>query len=309
MSPRKKKVRVCAQCGKVIIRQIKRAKKDAPLFCSVDCGINYHQYGEESPVKEKKKKKGIHKTKVVAVKDIKHTNPDWIVDPLFVYIGSNVMFQPMKKSIFHNPFSLKNHGRKGCMEKFKNYFSKKIQSDSSFKEEVEGLKGKILVCWCKPRSCHGDVIVNYLHKPKTLESYQMEEKEKEEVPKMDTTKTDLLFSLIRLYEVQQDQFTCQDRIEGVEGSMGRYIVPNYLVKQSGYPIELVRGCLLSLNTLENKIYWDGKMYIESKDHFVARNHTDYKGRVRINKYDQSKIYNLFGGQPKDFSTREIIRSR
>lgn len=153
--------------------------------------------------------------------------------------------------------------------------------------------------------CHGDVIVSYLHVPKTLENYQ-----EEEVPQeVDYTKTDLVFNLIRLYEIQQDQFTFEDRLMGVEGARGRYPMPDYLVQVLKWPFGEVAGCLLSLNTLQNKIYWDGGMYIESKDHYIQRNHTDYKGRVKLNKYKQMMIYRLFGGKPKSFVEKEVIRSR
>lgn len=29
--------------------------------------------------------------------------------------------------------------------------------------EIEELRGKILACWCKPQSCHGDVLVRVLN--------------------------------------------------------------------------------------------------------------------------------------------------
>jgi len=29
-------------------------------------------------------------------------------------------------------------------------------------KELEKLRGKILGCWCKPKACHGDVIIELL---------------------------------------------------------------------------------------------------------------------------------------------------
>ena len=71
-----------------------------------------------------------------------------------VYIG--------RPSIFGNPFSVKEYGREGCIEKYKEYFYKRIKEDVKFKEEVLKLKDKVLGCFCKPLACHGDVIKEYL---------------------------------------------------------------------------------------------------------------------------------------------------
>lgn len=308
---KKKKPRICAQCGKIITRKIKRMEKGVPLFCSVDHALTYHGGGNDNAKPEKKSPKQI--TRLMAIRDVKRSNPDWFINPLFVYIGRKVQFHPMDQSIFYNPYYRQRTGRKKAIQQFESYFYRKIRSDSSFKKAVEDIRGKILVCWCiPPASCHGDVIINYLHQPKTLEDYQLKEKE---VPQgIDTTKTDLIFNLIRLHEIQQNQFTYQDRINGVEGVKCRYVMPDMLVNQSGYPMELVRGCLLSLNVLSNKVYWNGSMYIESKDQYIKRNLTDYKGRVKNNKYSRRVINELFGveeevtdGSSDDY--REIIRSR
>ena len=71
-----------------------------------------------------------------------------------VYIG--------RPSIFGNPFSVKKYGREGCIEKYREYFYKRIKEDVKFKEEVLKLKDKVLGCFCKPLACHGDVIKEYL---------------------------------------------------------------------------------------------------------------------------------------------------
>ena len=71
-----------------------------------------------------------------------------------VYIG--------RPSQFGNPFSVKEYGREGCIEKYKEYFYKRIKEDVKFKEEVLKLKDKVLGCFCKPLACHGDVIKEYL---------------------------------------------------------------------------------------------------------------------------------------------------
>lgn len=34
--------------------------------------------------------------------------------------------------------------------------------------ELEELRGKTLICSCKPAACHGDVLLELLHPPKEL---------------------------------------------------------------------------------------------------------------------------------------------
>ena len=57
--------------------------------------------------------------------------------------------------------------------KFKRAFLARIKSDRAFRKAVLKLKGKALVCWCKPRPCHGDVIAawidNQSHRPRRIE--------------------------------------------------------------------------------------------------------------------------------------------
>lgn len=45
---------------------------------------------------------------------------------------------------------------------FKDYFNERVLKDSAFRERVAALKGKTLGCFCKPKICHGDIIVAYL---------------------------------------------------------------------------------------------------------------------------------------------------
>lgn len=38
----------------------------------------------------------------------------------------------------------------------------KLLSDPEFYNKLSMLRGKILVCYCKPKPCHGDIIIKYL---------------------------------------------------------------------------------------------------------------------------------------------------
>lgn len=68
---------------------------------------------------------------------------------------------------FGNPFFLKDvnddEERNRVVEKYREYFYNKINTDPEFYLAVMQLKGKRLGCFCAPKRCHGDVIVEYLN--------------------------------------------------------------------------------------------------------------------------------------------------
>lgn len=80
-----------------------------------------------------------------------------------IYIG--------RGSIFGNPYShLPNtkaeytcKTREESIELYREYFHERLNTDPYFKAEVLKLKGKTLGCFCKPLSCHGDIIAEYLN--------------------------------------------------------------------------------------------------------------------------------------------------
>lgn len=77
------------------------------------------------------------------------------VEPFDVYIG--------RGTPFGNPYHLKSEReRDAAIALYRNDFLQRIQDDPSFKAQVEALRGKRLGCSCKPKRCHGDVIVAYL---------------------------------------------------------------------------------------------------------------------------------------------------
>lgn len=71
-----------------------------------------------------------------------------------------------------NPFVIGKDGdRQECLDKYRKYFYLQIATNCRFKAAIEGLRGKILACWCveKPISyirpdkiCHGEIIMEYL---------------------------------------------------------------------------------------------------------------------------------------------------
>lgn len=66
--------------------------------------------------------------------------------------------------LFGNPYIIgRDGGRDKVIDLHRGYFYKRIQVDSEFAIQVEKLRGKKLGCFCAPRSCHGDVIAEYLN--------------------------------------------------------------------------------------------------------------------------------------------------
>jgi hypothetical protein len=70
-----------------------------------------------------------------------------------IYIG--------RPSKWGNPFEVGKDGtRKEVIEKYKKY----ILSNKKLLNSLYELEGKTLGCWCKPKPCHGDVLVDLINK-------------------------------------------------------------------------------------------------------------------------------------------------
>jgi hypothetical protein len=66
-------------------------------------------------------------------------------------------------SRFGNPFKIGEDGnRDEVISLYAYYFEEKLEGEPGFREAVEALRGKKLGCYCAPKRCHGDVIVEYL---------------------------------------------------------------------------------------------------------------------------------------------------
>jgi hypothetical protein len=62
-----------------------------------------------------------------------------------------------------NPYRLEEgYSRTEAVNRFEEDFHERIDADVKFRAAVEDLKGETLACHCKPKACHGDVIVRYL---------------------------------------------------------------------------------------------------------------------------------------------------
>lgn len=55
------------------------------------------------------------------------------------------------------------HTLEEALHLFYDYFHHRLETDPGFRADVLALTGKTLVCFCKPRPCHGDVIAQWLN--------------------------------------------------------------------------------------------------------------------------------------------------
>jgi hypothetical protein len=68
-----------------------------------------------------------------------------------------------RSSPFGNPYRLGKDGdRRHVLEKYKEYFLRRVESDPEFRRRVLALRGKRLGCHCAPQPCHGMIIVEWL---------------------------------------------------------------------------------------------------------------------------------------------------
>jgi len=71
-----------------------------------------------------------------------------------VYIG--------RGTIWGNPFTIKDFGREGCIEQYRRYMTKQLDQNPAVVAMLLELKDKRLGCSCKPKPCHGDVLVDLI---------------------------------------------------------------------------------------------------------------------------------------------------
>ena len=70
-----------------------------------------------------------------------------------VYIG--------RGSKWGNPFVI---GKDGTREEVINKYEKYLLNSPELLNSLHELKGKTLGCFCKPKPCHGDVLIKYIRK-------------------------------------------------------------------------------------------------------------------------------------------------
>ena len=69
-----------------------------------------------------------------------------------VYIG--------RGSMWGNPFRIGEHGtREEVIELYRKFLWSQVKLGLVTKDDLTSLRGRRLGCFCKPKACHGDVIV------------------------------------------------------------------------------------------------------------------------------------------------------
>lgn len=90
-------------------------------------------------------------------------NPKVLDDPNNVYIGRAGRGQD---GFFGNPFGIGKGAPKGAtLDRYLDYFVRRIERDNQFKFAVQSLAGRNLVCFCSPDPCHGEIMRAYIQNP------------------------------------------------------------------------------------------------------------------------------------------------
>jgi hypothetical protein len=71
---------------------------------------------------------------------------------LYLYIGRENHHAKEDRSIWHNPF--KSGQDEEIMASYRQY----LLLDKALMDRIPELRGKLLVCWCYPKPCHGDIL-------------------------------------------------------------------------------------------------------------------------------------------------------
>ena len=90
--------------------------------------------------------------------NINDTPLNWKSNDKYVYIGRRNVHYGLPESKWCNPYVIEDGNIKRAIERYREY----IESKPELLENIEELRGKILVCYCKPRACHGDVLLQLL---------------------------------------------------------------------------------------------------------------------------------------------------
>ena len=92
-----------------------------------------------------------------------HAPDGWQRNNEYVYIG--------RGSVFGNPVVIgkvcpicgETHKIGGStLLCYRQYFDMRLSNEIGFIEKVRELRGKKLVCFCKPKPCHGDIIAEWV---------------------------------------------------------------------------------------------------------------------------------------------------
>ncbi len=93
---------------------------------------------------------------------------EWLSDNNNAYIGRQARinvdgtYVGIKKSLWANDYTVKDHGREGALRLYKEKQIARLTQDPLWVSRLAELKGKSLGCWCSPEPCHGDVLLELI---------------------------------------------------------------------------------------------------------------------------------------------------
>lgn len=94
-------------------------------------------------------------------------------DRTSIYVGRGEVRpqyrQRMENARLGNPFPLGQLRREESIARFDKWMREKYQADESFRKRIDDLACRVsqgekieLICFCKPKSCHGDKIKTFI---------------------------------------------------------------------------------------------------------------------------------------------------
>ncbi len=83
------------------------------------------------------------------------------VDEYDVYIGRAVVEYGIERSKWENPFVMAEDSD-AERNRVVNAYREWVIAQPGLMQSLEELRGKRLGCWCAPKACHGDVLIQLL---------------------------------------------------------------------------------------------------------------------------------------------------
>ena len=86
-------------------------------------------------------------------------------NPQYYYIGRGNPAYNLPTSAFANPFKIiadTTENREAAVHQYRPYIVQLMREIPALKAELEKMRGKTFVCWCSPKRCHGEVLLELL---------------------------------------------------------------------------------------------------------------------------------------------------
>ncbi|HEX3444619.1 MAG TPA: DUF4326 domain-containing protein [Chthoniobacterales bacterium] len=78
----------------------------------------------------------------------------------FIYIGDAVRHTPYRRSPWFNPAKVRKTDHDRAVEEYRDY----ILARPDLLTRLLELRGKVLGCWCYPKACHGNILIELCYR-------------------------------------------------------------------------------------------------------------------------------------------------